>query len=113
MISKRKPSAKRHPPPQPSPSRGEGVGLAKRKVGPSSRAPTKLPLAAPRMRIGLLGGSFNPPHAAHRQISLTALKRLGLDRVWWLVSPANPLKDTAELPGLEKRIAAAEKIARH
>jgi nicotinate-nucleotide adenylyltransferase len=63
------------------------------------------------MRIGLLGGSFNPPHAAHRQISLTALKRLGLDRVWWLVSPANPLKDTAALPSLEIRIAAAEKVA--
>jgi nicotinate-nucleotide adenylyltransferase len=63
------------------------------------------------MRIGLLGGSFNPPHAAHRQISLTALKRLGLDRVWWLVSPANPLKDTAALPSLETRIAAAEKVA--
>jgi nicotinate-nucleotide adenylyltransferase len=74
---------------------------------------TQLPFAAPRMRIGLLGGSFNPPHAAHRQISLTALKRLGLDRVWWLVSPANPLKDTAGLPGLETRIAAAEKVANH
>jgi nicotinate-nucleotide adenylyltransferase len=65
------------------------------------------------MRIGLLGGSFNPPHAAHRQISLTALKRLGLDQVWWLVSPANPLKDTAGLPDLEQRIAAAKQVARH
>ena len=50
-------------------------------------------MAAPNMRIGLLGGSFNPAHAAHRQISLAALKRLGLDQVWWLVSPGNPLKD--------------------
>ncbi len=65
------------------------------------------------MRIGLLGGSFNPPHAAHRQISLTALKRLGLDKVWWLVSPANPLKDTSGLPDLEQRIAAANQVARH
>ena len=65
------------------------------------------------MRIGLLGGSFNPPHASHRQISLTALKRLGLDRVWWLVSSANPLKDTAGLPSLEQRIGAAEKVANH
>ena len=44
------------------------------------------------MRIGLLGGSFNPPHIAHRAISLFAIKRLKLDRVWWLVSPGNPLK---------------------
>lgn len=65
------------------------------------------------MRIGLLGGSFNPPHAAHREISLTALKRLGLDRVWWLVSPGNPLKDPARLPALEARIEAARKVARH
>jgi nicotinate-nucleotide adenylyltransferase len=77
------------------------------------RKSTQLPLAAPRMRIGLLGGSFNPPHAAHRQISLTALKRLGLDQVWWLVSPANPLKDTSGLPSLEQRVGAAQEIADH
>ncbi len=41
-------------------------------------------------RIGLLGGSFNPAHAGHRHISLEAMKRLGLDEVWWLVSPQNP-----------------------
>jgi nicotinate-nucleotide adenylyltransferase len=71
------------------------------------------PLAAAGMRIGLLGGSFNPPHEAHRAISLEALKRLGLDRVWWLVSPRNPLKDPSELPSREARIEAARKIARH
>lgn len=65
------------------------------------------------MRIGLLGGSFNPPHEAHRAISLTALKRLGLDQVWWLVSPANPLKDPSTLPSLETRVEAARKLARH
>ena len=65
------------------------------------------------MRIGLLGGSFNPAHEAHRQISLTALKRLGLDQVWWLVSPANPLKDAGKLPSLERRVAAAKEIANH
>ena len=53
-------------------------------------------MAAPGMRIGLLGGSFNPAHAAHREISLTALKRLGLDQVWWLVTPGNPLKDVSQ-----------------
>ena len=60
------------------------------------------------MRIGLLGGSFNPPHAAHRAISLFALKRLQLDRVWWLVTPGNPLKDTRELPPLDERPRARE-----
>ncbi len=63
------------------------------------------------MSIGLLGGSFNPPHKAHRDISLTALKRLGLDQVWWLVAPGNPLKDPSKLASLEDRVAAARKIA--
>ncbi|WP_277996489.1 nicotinate-nucleotide adenylyltransferase [Bradyrhizobium sp. STM 3843] len=63
------------------------------------------------MRIGLLGGSFNPPHQAHRAISLFALKRLQLDRVWWLVTPGNPLKDNGGLHGLAERAAAAQKMA--
>ena len=50
------------------------------------------------MRIGLFGGSFNPPHDAHRAISLFAMKRLELDRVWWLVTPGNPLKEHGGLP---------------
>ena len=53
-----------------------------------------IPFHTNGMRIGLLGGSFNPPHAAHRAISLFAIKRLKLDRVWWLLTPGNPLKDT-------------------
>ncbi|MGE3149193.1 MAG: nicotinate-nucleotide adenylyltransferase [Pseudorhodoplanes sp.] len=72
-----------------------------------------LPPHPPGLRIGLLGGSFNPPHAAHRAVSLFAMKRLMLDRVWWLVTPGNPLKDTRELPPLADRIAAAEKVAAH
>ncbi|MCC6949503.1 MAG: nicotinate-nucleotide adenylyltransferase [Bradyrhizobiaceae bacterium] len=63
------------------------------------------------MRIGLFGGSFNPAHDAHRAASLLACKRLGLDRVWWLVSPGNPLKDTRGLPPLEARIASAREVA--
>jgi nicotinate-nucleotide adenylyltransferase len=63
------------------------------------------------MRIGLLGGSFNPPHAAHRAISLFALKRLNLDRIWWLLTPGNPLKDTAALHGLAERARAAREVA--
>lgn len=62
-------------------------------------------------RIGLLGGSFNPPHEAHRAASLLALKKLDLDRVWWLVSPGNPLKDTRGLPPIEQRIEAARQTA--
>jgi nicotinate-nucleotide adenylyltransferase len=70
-----------------------------------------MPILAPGMRIGLLGGSFNPAHAAHRAASLLALKRLGLDRVWWLVSPGNPLKDNEQLPPLDDRVARARAIA--
>jgi nicotinate-nucleotide adenylyltransferase len=63
------------------------------------------------MRIGLLGGSFNPPHDAHRAISRFAITRLQLDRVWWLVTPGNPLKDHGELHELEQRANAARKLA--
>jgi len=65
------------------------------------------------MRIGLLGGSFNPPHEAHRAISLFAMKRLQLDRVWWLVSPGNPLKNNGSLHALRERMRAAQKVAHH
>src|SRR3954470_4386736 len=64
-------------------------------------------------RIGLLGGSFNPAHAGHRRISLDAMAALGLDEVWWLVSPGNPLKDGAEdMAPFEARLASAERMAR-
>jgi nicotinate-nucleotide adenylyltransferase len=65
------------------------------------------------MRIGLFGGTFDPPHQAHRAASLIALRRLGLHRVWWLVTPGNPLKDTRGLAPLTARIAAARALARH
>jgi nicotinate-nucleotide adenylyltransferase len=70
-----------------------------------------IPFHTDGMRIGLLGGSFNPPHAAHRAISLFALKRLKLDRVWWLLTPGNPLKDTGTLHGLAERAQAARDVA--
>ena len=63
-------------------------------------------------RIGLLGGSFNPAHDGHLEISLTALNRLGLDRVWWLVSPQNPLKSTDGMAPLATRLASARAAAR-
>jgi nicotinate-nucleotide adenylyltransferase len=71
----------------------------------------EIPFHTDGMRIGLLGGSFNPPHAAHRAISLFAIKRLKLDRVWWLVTPGNPLKDTGGLRDLGARADAARKMA--
>ena len=64
-------------------------------------------------RIGVLGGSFNPAHGGHRHISLQARRRLGLDRIWWLVSPQNPLKPRAGMAPLKARMARAKEIARH
>jgi nicotinate-nucleotide adenylyltransferase len=72
-----------------------------------------LPAHAPGMRIGLFGGTFDPPHAAHRGACLLAMKRIGLDRVWWLVTPGNPLKDTRGLAPLEARVVAARALAQH
>ncbi len=62
------------------------------------------------MRIGLYGGSFNPPHAAHLMVSKRALQRLGLDRVWWLVTPGNPLKPREDLKPLAERIELARAL---
>jgi nicotinate-nucleotide adenylyltransferase len=72
-----------------------------------------LPPHGPGMRIGLFGGTFDPVHAAHRAACLLAMKRLGLDRVWWLVTPGNPLKDTRGLAPLAERLHAAQVLAHH
>jgi ribosome silencing factor RsfS/YbeB/iojap/nicotinate (nicotinamide) nucleotide adenylyltransferase len=66
-----------------------------------------------RRRIGLLGGSFNPAHEGHRHVSLEALRRLGLDEVWWVVSPQNPLKSDDGMDLLATRVARARQIAHH
>jgi nicotinate-nucleotide adenylyltransferase len=63
-------------------------------------------------RIGLLGGSFNPAHGGHRAISRFAMRALGLDEVWWLVSPGNPLKPKAGMAPLAARLVSAQKMAR-
>lgn len=65
------------------------------------------------LRIGLLGGSFNPAHDGHRHVSLEALRRLRLDRVWWLVSPQNPLKSAGDTAELDERLRTARRVARH
>lgn len=77
-----------------------GIGFLMRYAG--------LPL-----KIGLLGGSFNPPHAGHLAISHHAWTQLGLDCVWWLVSPQNPLKSTHDMASLAQRVSAACALTRH
>ena len=80
-------------------------------------APRVLPARAfgrpPRRTVGLLGGSFNPAHAGHRHVAELALRHLGLDEVWWLVSPQNPLKGTSDMAPLAARLASATRQARH
>lgn len=78
-----------------------------RNTPPPVNAPVRMPA------VGLLGGSFNPAHAGHRQISLEALRRLGLDEIWWLVSPQNPLKSRASMAPFEERMRSARDVADH
>jgi len=61
------------------------------------------------MTVGLLGGSFDPPHEGHLHISEVALKRLGLNQVWWLVTPGNPLKERGPAD-LSRRLDACETL---
>ncbi|MCC7321847.1 MAG: nicotinate-nucleotide adenylyltransferase [Rubellimicrobium sp.] len=70
------------------------------------------PIATRGMTVGLLGGSFDPAHEGHAHLTREALKRLGLDRVWWLVSPGNPLKPDPPAP-IAERIARARAVMDH
>jgi nicotinate-nucleotide adenylyltransferase len=94
--------ANKKPPPRPYPTRGEGA-VPRLVLPPHSRG----------LRIGLFGGTFDPPHRAHFGACLLAMKRLALDRVWWLVTPANPLKDTRGLTPVDQRILAIQAFAHH
>ncbi len=94
----------------PLPYCGPGAAVTKSEtvsVVPQYRVPPH----QPGQRIGLFGGTFDPPHEAHLAACLLALKRLRLDRVWWLVTPGNPLKDTRGLAPLDQRVAAARELA--
>jgi len=88
-----------------------GAGRFDGAISPSLRRALEIPQAGDGQSIGLLGGSFNPPHEGHLKISLLALRRAGLDRVWWIVSPGNPLKDHSELESLERRVELCRDIA--
>lgn len=70
------------------------------------------PQAGPGQSVGLLGGSFDPAHEGHAHITREALKRFGLDRIWWLVSPGNPLKARGPA-ALDKRVARARQVMDH
>ena len=83
------------------------------EIRSADQAVIRLPPHPRGLRIGLFGGTFDPPHAAHRAACLLAMRRLDLDRIWWLVTPGNPLKDTRGLAPLAERIAAAEALANH
>ncbi len=71
----------------------------------------KTPLVQKGQRIGVMGGSFNPPHEGHAIVAATALKRLQLDQLWWLVTPGNPLKSNGSLAPLAERLAACARLA--
>lgn len=74
---------------------------------------TELPLSARGMKIGLFGGSFNPIHDGHLLVAEQCLQRLGLDAVWFLVSPGNPLKNHDELAPLKDRVEDARALLDH
>jgi nicotinate-nucleotide adenylyltransferase len=84
---------------------------SRHRIAPSGLV--RLPPLAPGTRVGLYGGSFNPPHAGHRHVSLMALRRLDLDRLWWIVTPGNPLKSPGELAAIEERMRRAKQVAAH
>jgi nicotinate-nucleotide adenylyltransferase len=88
------------------------AGPAPRAFGPRPGALRDGLRLSPGMRVGLFGGSFNPAHDGHAHVAETALTRLNLDRVVWLVSPQNPLKDARETASLEDRMASAREWAR-
>jgi len=72
----------------------------------------KTPLVFPGQRVGIMGGTFNPPHEGHAIVAEAAVKRLGLDQLWFVVTPGNPLKSNGGLPPLAERMQAAKKFAR-
>lgn len=79
---------------------------------PSQATRVHTPLVLAGQRVGIMGGSFNPAHEGHRIVAETAVKRLGLDQLWWLVTPGNPLKENSGLPSQAMRMIAARAFAK-
>jgi nicotinate-nucleotide adenylyltransferase len=79
---------------------------------PSTARSRRFDQAYRGLRIGLFGGSFNPAHEGHAHVAETALKQLGLHKIWWLVTPQNPLKSAHETAPFAQRLAGARKFAR-
>jgi nicotinate-nucleotide adenylyltransferase len=70
----------------------------------------RMPYVEKRMQVGLFGGSFNPPHAGHALVAEIALRSLGLDQLWWMITPGNPLKAGRQIAPLAERIERSRKI---
>lgn len=87
------------------------AGPAPKAQGPRPGALRDGLALTPGMTVGLLGGSFNPAHDGHAHVAETAMSRLGLDRVVWLVSPQNPLKSSSDMAPLADRMASARAAA--
>lgn len=89
------------------------AGLAPRPTSAGRQGSLRLGFTlSAGMKVGLYGGTFNPAHAGHAHVARTALKRLGLDRVVWLVSTGNPLKDKRGAEGMDRRLGGARASAR-
>ena len=71
----------------------------------------RMPHVEKGMQVGLFGGSFDPPHAGHALVAETALRRLQLDQLWWIVTPGNPLKSASRPTPLAERLRLSEAIA--
>ena len=82
-------------------------------LSPLLREAMRMPFAGDGQKVGLFGGSFNPPHEGHLNLCDLALKRLELDQIWWIVTPGNPLKDVSILAPLEERIKQCRAMISH
>lgn len=87
--------------------------MASRMTKPIPSRFLHMPHVEKGMQVGLFGGSFNPPHAGHALVAEIAMRRLGLDQLWWMVTPGNPLKSTRELAPLTERLQLSEEMARN
>jgi len=79
----------------------------------AAKTHNRMPHVEAGMKVGLYGGSFNPPHQGHKHLAMTALRRFQLDQIWWMVSPGNPLKEKATFRPVEERISQSRTLVHH